>query len=258
MKLNTNEKIEPLGNEIAVVVSDGHTFSTDTLLLADFAKPLKHEKAAEFGTGCMAIPLFWVSHNMAPRHTTAIEIQQNAVNLAKKSATINNLEDKINVICADVRNKISEISYGTYDLVVCNPPYKAVGCGLVNADLGKLVARHEQTLTIDDVTQVSFKFLRFGGRLCMCHRVERLCDVITSMRNSKIEPKRLRFVQQRKDTPPKLFLIEGKSGRNAGITVLPTLLLENDDTSLSEELCKIYRYYGENKTHNNDDGDKKL
>ena len=53
-----DEKLEPLGNNIFVLTSNLHKFSTDTLLLADFANPLKYEKAAEFGTGCGTIPLF--------------------------------------------------------------------------------------------------------------------------------------------------------------------------------------------------------
>ena len=246
---NENEKLEPLGNGINVFVSKEHTFSTDTLLLANFSKPLKHEKAAEFGTGCCAIPLFWESHKMSPRFTTAIEIQNSAFLLAHKSILLNSLENKIELIHNDIRKKIDNINYGSYDLVVCNPPYKAVGCGIVNEDKRKIIARHEENLTIKDVTEIASKFLRFGGRLCLCNRIERLTDVIVCMRNAKIEPKKLRFVQQRKNTPPKLFLIEGKKGRNSGINVLPVLLLEDDFHNQSEELKEIYKYYGENKNN---------
>ena len=92
MKLiNNEEKLEPLGNGIRVIVSKEHTFSTDTLLLANFSNPLKHEKAVEFGTGCLAIPLFWVSHKMEPKFTTAIEIQDSAFKMAEKSIEIEHM-----------------------------------------------------------------------------------------------------------------------------------------------------------------------
>lgn len=247
MILKDNERLEPLGNGINVIVTDEHTFSTDTLLLADFSRPLKHEKAAEFGTGCCAIPLFWTSHKMAPKHTTAIEIQKLAFDIANRSIGLNSLNDQIRVVHADVREKLPNIEYGTFDLVVCNPPYKAVGRGIINNQRCKIIARHEETLSLKDLTEVAAKFLKFGGRFCLCNRIERLCDVIVEMRNSKIEPKRLRFVQQRKNAPPKLFLIEGKRGRNPGITVMPTLLLEDDFGNMSLELKEIYKYYGENK-----------
>lgn len=245
--LKSNERLEPLGNGIKVIVSVEHIFSTDTLLLANFSRPLKHEKAAEFGTGCCAIPLFWTSHKMEPKHTTAIEIQEMAFDMAQRSVKLNSLTDKIKVINADVRKKIDSIEYGTFDLVVCNPPYKAIGCGLTNNDKFKTIARHEETLSIGELTESAAKFLRFGGRLCICNRIERLCDVIVAMRNSKIEPKRLRFVQQRKNASPKLFFVEGKRGRNPGINVMPTLFLENECGEMSEELREIYKYYGENK-----------
>lgn len=247
MILKSYEKLEPLGNNINVIVSKDYTFSTDTLLLANFSNPLKHEKAAEIGTGCGAIPLFWISHKMTPKFTDAIEIQETASKMAKRSVEFNSLCDKINVITADARENIKEIKYGTYDLVVCNPPYKAVGCGILNLSDNKLIARHEVSLSIKDLCKAASKFLRFGGRLCLCNRIERLCDTIVFMRNFKIEPKLLRFVQQRENTPPKLFLIEGKKGRNPGIKVLPTLLLEDKLGNQSDELKEIYKYYGENK-----------
>ena len=67
------------------------------------------------------------------------------------------------------------------------------------------------------------------------------------MRKYNIEPKKLRFVQARENVAPKLFLLEGKLGRNPGLTVMRTLMLENQNGERSDELNKIYNFYGENK-----------
>ena len=88
-----DEKLEPLGNNISVLTSKLHKFSTDTLLLADFANPSKCEKAVEFGTGCGTIPLFWCTKT-APKFTLALEIQKDAFDLAKRSVDLNKLTDK--------------------------------------------------------------------------------------------------------------------------------------------------------------------
>lgn len=247
----TNEKLEQLGNGISVIVSDEHKFSTDTLLLADFACPKKYEKAAEFGTGCGTIPLFWHTKT-PPKFTTAIEIQENAFNLAKRSVELNNLSDRIEVVHSDIKNYDLKNYKHSYDLVVCNPPYKAVGRGLLNDSVHKKIARHELVCSTDDVVKVAEKFLNFGGRLCICQRSERLCDVMLSMRNHNIEPKRLRFVQQRRTSLPKLFLLEGKRGRNPGLVVMPVLIIEDDNGNKSDELKKIYEFYMENGENKND------
>ena len=103
--------------------------------------------------------------------------------------------------------------------------------GIVNPDKHKQIARHETECTLDDITKTAAKLLRFGGRFCICQRPERLTDVLLSMRNSGIEPKKLRLVQQRKDKAPKLFLAEG-TVRN-GISKLLEKLKLKDRTQLA-------------------------
>ena len=137
-----------------------------------------------------------------------------------------------------------------YDLVVCNPPYKPMGTGIVNPDDQKRTARHEETCTIKDITDTAANLLRFSGRFCLCLRPERLCDVMESMRTSGIEPKRLRFVQQRLNKAPKLFLIEGKRGaKNSGLVMMPTLVIEDECGNTSEEMTNIYGSYRDNKNN---------
>lgn len=238
------ESIEKFSEKIKVVVSKEHTFGTDTMLLADFSMPKKHETAVEIGTGCGAIPLYWLSMTEVKK-IFAIDIQKKACLQLKKSIKISELSDKIEVINANIKDPIPQILTHSCDLVMCNPPYKEVGKGIINEKEEKLVARHEYECTIDDITKGASKFLNFWGRLCLCHRVERLCGVIESMKKNKIEPKKIRFVQQRKISSPKLFLIEGRKGANPGLIALPTLFIEDDVGGLSEEMKRIYKIYGE-------------
>ena len=101
------------------------------------------------------------------------------------------------------------------------------------------IARHEVLCTIDDVCGAAARLLRFGGRLCLCQRPERLCDTLCAMRRAGIEPKRIRFVQQRPDTSPWLFLAEGKKGSKPHMTVDPPFLIEGEG-GFSPELLRIY------------------
>ncbi len=240
------EKVENLSKSIKVIVSKNHTFGTDTILLADFSMPKKHEIALEIGTGCGAIPFYWYSFS-GPKFTTAIDIQKEACSMVERSMEINNLKDKMEVICADIRGPIDGLKLEGYNLVVCNPPYKASNCGPVSVSKERRIARHEHECTIDDVTKFAYRVLCYGGRLCMCQRFERLCDVIVSMRKANIEPKKIRLVQQRNNSVPKLFLIEGKKGAKPGILGMSTLLIEDELGNISEEMKRIYKFYGEDK-----------
>ena len=239
------EHIEPLGGGLSVIVSDENHFSTDTVLLAHFAAPKKHERVMEFGAGCGAISLIW-HRGVPPKSCVSVEIQKPAADMMKRSVSLNKLDDKITVINADLKELKGKIPFGETDMIAMNPPYKIGGGGVVNADGQKRIARHETECTIDDITKAASEILRFGGRLCLCQRPERLTDVMLSMRGAGMEPKILRFVQQRQSKAPKLFLIEGKRGaRPGGLVMLPTLMIENDSFGFSDEMIEIYGDYKE-------------
>ncbi|MEE1055931.1 MAG: tRNA1(Val) (adenine(37)-N6)-methyltransferase [Acutalibacteraceae bacterium] len=245
--LKENEELQPLGEGINVIVSNEHHFFTDTILLADFSKPLKREIAVDLGTGCGTIPLLWNREN-PPKHTYAVEIQQNGADMAQRSVELNNFQDKITVINEDLRNLKGKLTFGSFDVVVCNPPYKPIGTGIVSQGVSHSIIRHESSCTIEDVVKTASGLLRFGGRFCLCLRPERLTDVITAMRNNLLEPKKLRMVQQRKNKAPKLFLIEGRrGGKPGGLNVLPALFIEDDEGNFSEEMMNIYGTFKELK-----------
>ncbi len=239
---------EPLGNGVEVLVSKQHRFGTDTVLLADFAAPRACDQAVELGAGCGAIPLLWC-RDRAPAHITAVELQPEACSLLCRSVARNGLGATIDVVQADLRALSGVLPAGSFQLAVCNPPYKPAGTGIVNPDPSRRLARHEEECTLAEVVAAAARLLQFGGRFCLCQRPERLCDVLEAFRGAGLEPKRLRFVQQRLSKAPKLFLIEGRrGGKPGGLVTLPTLFLEDTNGSSSEEMEQIYgSYRGNNK-----------
>lgn len=238
-----NIHLEPLGNGVSVYVTDSYRFSTDTILLANFSEPKGKKKCAELGTGCATIPLLWCRHNKN-LDITAVEIQEDACLLAQKSVDLNNLNDNINILNADLKELNGKVVFGSYELVVCNPPYKIVGGGITNQHSARKIARHETQCTLDDICKSASRLLQFGGKFCICQRPERLADVMESMRNFGIEPKTLRMVEQRVAKAPKLFLLEGRRGGKRGfLNVLPTLFIEDENGNYSQEMIDIYGSY---------------
>ena len=235
--------IEPLGNGVKIYVSKSYHFSTDTILLADFSMPKSGKKCVDLGTGCGTIPLLWLKRDRSIS-VDAVELQKNACELAEKSVELNGFADNMRVINSDLRELRGTLGFGCYDVVACNPPYKQGGTGIKNPESAKLIARHESECTLGDICAAASKLLQFGGRFCVCHRPERLADVMESMREADIEPKRLRLVQQRKSKAPKLFLLEGrKSGNRGFLDVLPTLFIEDENGGFSDEMLAIYGDY---------------
>lgn len=240
-------RIEPLGNGVEVCVSDRHHFTTDTILLADFAQVKNGERVVELGAGCGTIPLLMIRDNSL-KEIYAVEIQEEAVELMQNSIALNlehGIENAaaIHPLLGDIREIRTLLPAGSFDLVVCNPPYKLTGAGIENPDDAKKTARHEVDCTLDDVCAAANWLLRFSGRFVLCQRPERLTDVLCAMRAHELEPKRLRMVQGRADKAPKLFLIEAKRGAKQGyMDVLPTLMIE-DENGFTPEMRAIYSCY---------------
>ncbi|MBR5223542.1 MAG: methyltransferase [Clostridia bacterium] len=235
-------KFEPLGNEYGLWVSGNHTFGTDAILLSNFAKATKKDKMVDLGTGCGIIPLLMLRDGNL-QSAVGVDISGEAIALAQKTKEDLKLSS-IDFINSDLNDLKGKLPFGCHTLVTCNPPYKANGAGLQNPNERHKVARHEIECSLEGIIKVSAKLLQTSGRLCICHRPERLCELLKLMSDNKIEPKRLRLVCQRKGEEPWLVLVEGRRCGKSGMRIEPTLYIE-ENGNFSDEMIKIYGSYKE-------------
>ena len=235
---------EPLEQGYKVLVTKEHGFTTDTLLLADFAMPRPGEHCADFGTGCGTIPLLWCIRGK-PHSVLAVELQEQAALLAARSAEENGFSDILQVVQGDIRDYRSILPHQGFHLIACNPPYYPLGSGAQGAGPRK-TARHEESLTLRDLAAAARYSLRFGGRLCVCLPGERLAEAMEVFRAHELEPKRLRLVQSAPEKPPYLFLLECRRGGKPGVNIEPVLLVTDGDGNFTVEMKKIYGEYEQN------------
>lgn len=232
----TDLTVEKLHDGIEIVISTEHRFGTDAFLLADFAAPRHKDTVCDLCTGSGIIALL-MYQNFKPKHIDAVEIQQKAFDQLTMTLERSGI-DSITPILGDLKDYHPEKEL---DLITCNPPYKIDGTGAKNETEAASIARHEMMCTIGDVCAAAKRALRFGGRLCICNRPERLCDIMVAMRENGIEPKRVRFVSKRPETAPWLVMVDGRKGGNSFLTVEPQLYTMNPDGSFTDEMKRIYR-----------------
>ncbi len=240
-ELLNDEKLEPLGNNMKIVVSKSHTFGTDAVLLANFAAVKRKDIACDLGTGCGIIPLIWCKDET--KSVTAVDIQKKAVSQLEKSIELNGLGSRLTPLLCDLREIKGTLESGRFDLVTMNPPYKPVGTGIESLSEAERIARHEVTCTVSDAVSAAAYLLRYGGRFCMCHRPERLCDIIVEMRKGGIEVKKIRFVTEKSGKAPWLVLVEGKRGGKSGVTVEKNLVMKHDDGTNTDEFRSMFGDY---------------
>ncbi len=229
---------ERLAPGFRVWVTKEHGFTTDTLLLADFARPKPGEACADLGTGCGAIPLLWAAR-YEPRSLWGVEIQEEAARQAQLSVKESGAQGLITILQGDVRDIKALLPHESLDLIACNPPYQAAGAGLTSPDPARARARQEETLSLEELGKAARFVLKFGGRMCLCLPVRRLAEAMGVFQRAGLEPKRLRLVQQRAEKAPYLFLLECRKGGRPGLEAEPVLLLEGP------ELARIYGDYKE-------------
>ena len=214
-------------------------FGIDAVLLAHFATVKPGVRAVDLGTGTGAIAFLLTVRGAGS--VNALELNPRVADMAGRSCRLNMLEEKVRVIEADYRELKGVLPAGESQLVVVNPPYRPLGQGFLNERRTVARACHELTATLEDVAKAAAYLLGDRGRIAMVHRADRLCEVMLALNSFGLEPKRLRFVQSRRDTAPKLLLIEGVRSGKPGIAVEPPLIIYDAVGVYSEEIQSYYR-----------------
>ena len=216
------ERIDDLQNGYRIIQdSDAFCFGTDAVLLSDFATVKSGETVIDLCCGNGIIPLLLFAKHK-PSHVTGIEIQSSSASLAQRTVKLNKMEDKIKIICDDLKNAKNHITKPV-DVVTCNPPYTEWGGGYVNESDSKMIARHEIYCRLDDIFRSVNDILKFGGRFYMIHKSERLAEIISIAKTYKLEPKELKFLHPTPERNSKLMLISFLKGGGSQVTVYPPI-----------------------------------
>ena len=241
VEVKETERIDDLHRNGYQIIQDPKRFcfGVDAVLLSGFSCAKKGEKVIDLGTGTGIIPILMEAKTDG-EHFTGLEIQVESAEMAKRSVCLNDLDEKIDIVCGDIKEADKLFKAGSFDVVTSNPPYMNDGGGLKNDYGPKAIARHELLCSLDDVAKAAAWLLRFGGRLYMVHRPHRLADIICTLREHRLEPKRLRFVQPYADKEPNMVLIEASKGGKSMVKVMPPLIIYKEDGTYTEETLKIY------------------
>ena len=239
--LKSNERIDDLQyNGLKIIQHpDAFRFGMDAVLLADFVRLKPREQVADMGTGTGILPLL-LSQKQESCTFNAFEIQPEMADMASRSIKLNELENRIKVFHADMRDAWKHVGREKMHAVVCNPPYGKRGGTLTNDAEGVLLARHETDCTIEDVTVSCSAVLRNSGRLSIVFPAQRMLELCDALRKSRLEPKRIRMVCAHADKPPYLVMVEAMKNAKPQLLWMPPLIVYHADGTETEEIKRIY------------------
>lgn len=241
MILQDNERLDDLQlNGLRLIQKkDGFCFGIDAVLLANFVDVRKNNSVVDLGTGTGIIPVLLAGKTQA-RSIIGLEIQADMAEMASRSIRLNNLQDRIGILCMDLRKSVEHLGSSRFNVVVSNPPYINQGSGLLNPCDTKAISRHEIMCNLEDIISVANRLLISGGQFAMVHRPHRLVDIMYYMRKYSIEPKYLRFVHPSSGKRPNLLLVKGIKGAKPELRMMDPLYVYDENGNYSREIDKIY------------------
>ena len=243
---------------IRVIQRDGYGYGVDAVLLASFAAGetgasgmragrssgdgSTQLRAADLGTDC-GIVAFIIAHKLPGSVVTGIEKREDAASRARQAVRMNGLEDRVEIITADVKDIADGVFPGDlsgFDAVVSNPPYFRRDAAIPSASDDRYTARHETTAGIETFSLAASSMLRRGGDFYLVHRPDRLADIFAALRGAGLEPKEMQMVTPSAGEPANIVLIHAVKGAGPQLRMLPELPVHNPDGSYTEEILRIY------------------
>ena len=227
------------GGKIKFVQSrKGYRISLDSVLLAHFISVRAGERVMDLGTGNGILPLL-LAFLYPSLSITGVELQEAMVARATRSVRLNRFDSRVNISCLDVCAVPDHFAPGSFDAVICNPPYRRSSSGRLSPNSEKQIARHETRGTLEDFVHSAGHLLPLKGRLALIYSAVRCVDLLTAMRSNRIEPKRLQLIHSFAAGEASMVLTEGVRGGRPGIEILAPLVVYDRQGSYTAEVKRL-------------------
>ena len=203
-----------------------YRFTSDSVLLSRFARGKAKDAVADFCAGSGVVGMHFLALNPNTASLTLFEMQPELSDMSARSAEYNGRR-KVRAVCGRIQDIGAEFTEA-FSLVLCNPPYERGG--FEKEDYKKAICRKEITVSLAEIVQSARRVLKFGGRLALCNRADRLAEVLYTLKEGGLEPKRVQFVRGKAGAKPYLLLAEAVKGARPGTEILPDVVNVREET----------------------------
>lgn len=210
-----------IGNYKIIQDTKLYRFTSDSVLLARFAKAKRGERVADFCSGSGIVGLHFFAENKGVERVTLFEMQSELAQMSERTIQMNGLETYFNVENVRIQD-IPEKYIEFFSLILCNPPYAREG--FESEERRKAVCKKELSLTLEELCRAAKRNLKFGGRFVLIHRADRIAEIIVALKNNNLEPKKMQLIAGKPGAKPYAVLLLAVKGGKESVEVLPTAI----------------------------------
>lgn len=240
MTILTHDSISLRGSGVVSITQPekGFRFTLDSILLADFCRIKPRDRILEPGAGTGTISLL-LAKKFSKARFVADEVEPQAFTLLCRNIEHNGLIGAIVPLDRDIRLLGRSITQGSFDVIIANPPYTKCGTGRISPSRERQIARQDQTAALPFWLDLQI-VLKNKGRYFLVFAASRAAELLSLLRERRLEPKRLRSVHPYKDKPASLVLIETIKNGGVGLDVLSPLIVHERGGGYTEEMQEMF------------------
>lgn len=228
---------------------DGYRFSVDSVLLAHFVSVKKNDRILDLGTGSGIISLILLyRHYGTIIECSGVELQKSLFELATTNMRKNNFDNLNTLYHCNVKDLKEHCPAGSYNTIVCNPPFFPMDSGRLSSNSEARIARHQISANIADFLFAASHAVQNRGNVYFIYPAELLGEFLTKAALYRLEAKKLRFIYSYPGSSKgaQLVLIHCSKNGGQGVKIPEPLYIYSEKNGvLSNEVTQYY----ENNNH---------
>ena len=202
----------------------GYRAGMDAALLAAACDAKAGDRVVEAGCGPGAV-LLSAALRRPEAEFTGLEMDPEALALARDNIALNGLADRVRVQAADIGRPFARLDLPPFDAALANPPFFDDPAAMRAPKPEKQAAWMAQG-GLEAWTIFLLKSVREGGTITVIHRADRLADLLALL-GPKAGSFQIRPIHPFADAPAKRVLVRALKTGKAPLQLLPPVILHD-------------------------------
>ena len=223
---------------------EGYRIATDTVFLAASIKYDSKDRILDMGAGTGGILSCLVARTeqMASGGIFhGIEMQQELLNIAKRNARENSLDNYIEYFSGNIASPPESCVPNSYHHVVTNPPYLKKNGSTASPYETKAVAHMDGQFELEKWIHLCLRMIKPLGYLTLVHRADRLDDIIAAL-HGKAGDIIVYPLWSTKGKEARRVIIQARKGGKGILALKSGLIVHTSDGTFTPEAEAILRH----------------